>query len=97
MRTTLATIAAAGLAISATSVQAKSVSVSYSDLNLGTASGQKALSQRIDKAARKVCGHESQRTGSRLPDHGARACFEEAKTRATEQFAARSDMRAMGG
>jgi UrcA family protein len=97
MNKTLATLAAAGLALTATAAQAENVNVTYSDLNLSTVAGQKELSQRIERAARSVCGVDAPRTGSRLPDSAARSCFEMAKARAGEQVAARVDEQAMGG
>ena len=43
MNKTLATLAAAGLALTATAAQAENVNVTYSDLNLETVAGQKEL------------------------------------------------------
>lgn len=97
MNKTLATLAAAGLALTATAAQAENVNVTYSDLNLNTVAGQKELSQRIDRAARDVCGYGAKRTGTRLPDLEARACYDMAKAQAGEQVAARVDEQAMGG
>eukprot|EP00536_Pseudo-nitzschia_multiseries_P015846 jgi/Psemu1/43925/gm1.43925_g len=74
MNKTLATLAAAGLALTATAAQAENVNVTYSDLNLNTVAGQKELSQRIDRVAREVCGYGAARTGTRLPDRAAREC-----------------------
>ena len=50
MKTALATLAAAGLALSATTAQAETVHVTYDDLDLGSIAGQKVLSARIDRA-----------------------------------------------
>ena len=46
MKTALATLAAAGLALSATAAQAETVHVTYDDLDLGSIAGQKVLSAR---------------------------------------------------
>ena len=97
MNKTLATLAAAGLALTATAAQTENVNVTYSDLNLSTVAGQKELSQRIDRVAREVCGYGAARTGTRLPDRAARKCYEMAKAQAGEQVAARVDEQAMGG
>ncbi len=97
MKTPLATLAALGLALSATTAQAESISIPYKDLNLDTAAGQKTLERRIDKAARKVCGYDRQPTGSRIPDLSVRACVSKAKTEAEAQFASLMDNQSLGG
>ena len=86
MKTPLATLAALGLALSATTAQAESVSVAYKDLNLDTAAGQKTLERRIEAAARQACGFHRQRTGTRLRGSGSRECYEAAKISASEQI-----------
>lgn len=97
MKTTLAVLAAAGLALSAPAVQAKSVLVTYDDLDLGSVAGQDALSHRIDKAAREVCGHQRGGTRNLRFDMATRACFERAKASAGTEMAARVNDEAMGG
>ncbi|MBX7482217.1 UrcA family protein [Qipengyuania qiaonensis] len=97
MKTTLATIAAIGIALTAGTAHAKSITVTYDDLNLGTAAGQKVLSQRIDKAARDACGYSESRTGTRLQSREAKACFEKAKADVSEQFAALVEDQSLGG
>ena len=97
MKTPLATLAALGLALSATSAQAESVNVTYKDLNLDTAAGQKILERRIDAAAREACGFQRQRTGTRVRSPGSRECYEAAKISASEQIAARIKGESLGG
>lgn len=97
MKATLAIFAAAGLALSATAAQAETVRVSYDDLNLESAAGQAALDQRIDKAAREVCGHKRGGTRNLRLDQSTRACFEKAKASAGAQMAAHLDRQALGG
>ncbi|MEC8772761.1 MAG: UrcA family protein, partial [Pseudomonadota bacterium] len=89
MKTALATLAAAGLALSATAAQAETVHVTYDDLDLGSIAGQKVLSARIDRAARKVCGHDRAGTRNLRMDQMTRSCFNQAKAEAGKQFAAR--------
>ena len=97
MKTTLATIAAIGIALSAGTAHAKSVRVTYDDLNLESVAGQKTLSRRIDKAAREVCGYSYQRIGSLSQQQDARACFKKARAGANEQFATIVESQALGG
>ena len=97
MKTPLATLAALGLALSATTAQAESVNVTYKDLNLDTAAGQKTLERRIEAAARQACGFHRQRTGTRLRGSGSRECYEAAKISASEQIAARIKDESLGG
>ena len=65
MKMLLGTIAALGLALPTVAIAAenRSIDVQYSDLNLATPEGQKALERRIDKAAKQVCGADEARTG----------------------------------
>lgn len=97
MKTLFTTLAAAGLALSATAAQAESVRVTYSDLNLASPEGQKQLSQRIDRAARNVCGHTRGGTRNLQLDRATRACFEKAKADAGAQFASLVSDHALGG
>lgn len=97
MKTTLATIAAIGMTLAATTAQAKSVTVAYDDLNLETAAGQKVLSQRIDKAAREACGYSEHTTGTRIRSSKAKTCFKKAKADVSEQFASLVENQSLGG
>ena len=49
-------VASLGAAAPALAQSAESVTVSYADLNLGTASGRTALDRRITNAAEQLCG-----------------------------------------
>lgn len=61
MKTLTTLIAAALAATVSTAALAEPVSltVRYSDLDLASADGQKALDRRIDQAARTVCGDQN--------------------------------------
>lgn len=61
--------------------------VRYADLDLTTESGQIALSRRIDRAAREVCGIDEKRTGSLLPASSAVECFKTARATAHTRMA----------
>lgn len=97
MKTTLATLAAASLALSATAANANEVSVTYQDLDLASAAGQKALDKRIDRAARMVCGFKLEGKRTVRQESEARSCFASAKARAGEQYAAAADVTTLGG
>lgn len=59
---------------------AKDVKVNYSDLDLSTASGQKSLDARIDKAARSACSADHATTGSILSAPVDKACLAKARS-----------------
>lgn len=97
MTKTLASLAAIGLALSATASHAETVVVPFVDLNLSTPEGQERLAKRVDAAARAVCGMDESRVGTRIRDKDAIACFEAAKVKARAQFAAAAAQNAKGG
>jgi UrcA family protein len=88
--------AAAALATVATAapVLAKDVPVRYGDLNLASVEGQKALSHRIDRAARQACEF-SREPGIRSRD--AVACYKQAHTKARTEMAAVVEDSRLGG
>ncbi len=95
-------LTAAALAVPAATpavaqTEPRSIAVEYSDLNLASAKGQKVLSERLNRAARAVCGMDEQTTGSRLPPLGAVACYDETRTRMNADFAALISEERRGG
>lgn len=66
---------------------AKSVKVSYADLDLTTAAGQKALASRLNRAARSACGMDEVRTGTLLPSADVLQCYEQARAKSKERMA----------
>jgi len=52
------------MAIAAQPAFAEAIAVTYQDLDLSTEQGRQELDNRIDSAARKVCGYDDVRTGS---------------------------------
>lgn len=76
MKTSLALVAALGLALPTVPAvaQSASVSVDYSDLDLSTDKGQEQLERRIDKAARAYCGANQPKTGTMLRGGKTRKC-----------------------
>jgi UrcA family protein len=81
-------LSAAALAIPATAAESNA-GVRYSDLDLTTEHGQEVLANRIDLAARAMCGMNDVRTGTIMPRGKARACYEQAKASATQLIAER--------
>lgn len=64
------------------------VNVSYADLDLGTAQGQKTLDQRIEKAVRVACRTTKLNTGTRIMSNDALNCLAKARADAKQQVAA---------
>jgi len=62
-----------------------SVAVRYKDLDLNTEAGQKELENRLDKAARDVCGIDDVGTGTRVSSRESRDCYREARQQLGEQ------------
>jgi UrcA family protein len=85
---------AAALSAPASAEQANTarvVAVRYSDLDLASDNGQRALERRIDIAAREVCGVNEVVTGTRFVASSARTCYAETLGNLTREVAARSD------
>jgi UrcA family protein len=96
----LAALGLAGAAISpalAGDIQKTTIRVSTSDIDLGTAKGQKILDKRVEKAVRQVCRTTSLTTGSRMMSRDALACLAKARTDAKRQVAARTLEQQRGG
>ena len=85
----LLAVAATGIVLSPTMsyAQDRSASVTYSDLDLSTDESMAELNQRIDDAARHVCGFDDPTLGSRLPSREARNCFNETRESIEESLA----------
>ncbi len=101
MKRTFIAFAALGstLALAGTAAPAfaEAMVVQYSELDLGSADGQKILKRRIDDAARKVCGLDQGNTGTRLKSGEAMKCYRDAKAKASAQFAVLVDAKRQGG
>ena len=86
-----AALGLAGAAITpalARDVQKTTIRVSTTDIDLGTAKGQKMLDNRVERAVRQVCRTTSLTTGSRVMSREAIACLAKARTDAKQQVAA---------
>jgi len=75
----------------------RTAQVSFADLDLGTAAGQRTLDKRIEKAARSVCRQVSVQTGTRIMDQDATNCLARARADAKQQIAARTSNEQRGG
>jgi UrcA family protein len=96
----LAALGLAGAAISpalAGDIQKTTIRVSTTDIDLGTAKGQKILDKRVEKAVRQACRTTSLTTGSRMMSRDALACLAKARTDAKRQVAARTLEQQRGG
>jgi len=90
-------LAVLALAVPAAPVLADEKAVSYSDLNLATPEGQKALERRITDALEEVCQTNKIRTGTRVRSSSSRACMVEARANARKQVAAILEQKGLGG
>jgi UrcA family protein len=81
----------------ATQVEKMSIEVNLADINLATASGQKLLDQRIEKAVRTVCRVTDVTTGSRVLTQEVRDCLAKARADARQQVALLNGDRQRGG
>lgn len=98
MKTTLALIAALGLAVpTAAETIPYNIEVSFADLNLDSAEGQARLDRRLEHAARKVCGYDRVVTGNRILSSEVNACVAKTKARAHDRVALARDGQALGG
>jgi UrcA family protein len=92
-KTLIHALAAAGLAGAAMSPAfaktdaPRTAEVSYNDLDLATAAGQRTLDKRIEKAVREVCRSTGLRTGTRIMDDNAHDCLARARAEARQQVA----------
>ncbi|GGZ05262.1 UrcA family protein [Novosphingobium colocasiae] len=97
----IATIAAALVAAAAPSFAAepagKSIAVSFKDLDLSSAEGQRTLEHRIDKAARSVCGMDDVTTGTRIPSAESRQCYAGVSSRTRTAIAEKVNNARLGG
>ena len=85
----LAALAAASLATPALADEGRAYTaeVRYSDLDLSTQAGRKALDFRVEKAARDVCRVEESIVGTRILPKDRRICYREARRQIDRQVA----------
>lgn len=97
MKTPLLALAASLAVLTTVPASAESITIRYRDLDLGSPAGQAALAQRIELAARKVCGLDEPRTGTRLAPLKDMKCYRQAKAQAKQQVAAAIMAQQRGG
>lgn len=84
---TFALVALTPPSFAATPETRNTTEVRYADLDLSSDEGRAELSQRIDKAAREVCGMDDIQTGTRIPYRSKVECYANAKRQIEPQFA----------
>ena len=92
----LAALGLAGAAISpalAGDIQKTTIRVSTSDIDLGTAKGQKILERRLERAAQEVCEINSVQTGTRIRSADSIECLKQARAASSTRMAAIIDAR----
>lgn len=97
MKKSFIALAAIGAVLATAPVSAKNIKIEYRDLNLATAEGQAVLQHRITKAAKKVCGYNDLRTGTRATTRDMRLCLVQAKKSAKSQMASLAEDDRLGG
>lgn len=102
MKTLALATAAVGLAFTATpafadSVEYRTQDVSIAGLDLDTAEGQRILDQRVERAARSVCGYNGTRANNLASSYEARQCVAKAVASAKQQVAAIVEDQQRGG
>lgn len=88
MKTPLIALAITGAVLAGTPAAAEEVSIRHNDLNIASAKDQRTLQQRIDIAARKVCGFHDHISGTRVRARETRRCYAQAKAQGMRSFAA---------
>lgn len=90
MANKIALIIAATIAVSvspavhAQTAEVPTITVSYSDLDLSTPTGQERLTQRVESAAKRVCGSEPDNR-ELVAKIAFKTCFDNAQTLAMKQ------------
>lgn len=97
MKTILAALAVTGALLGAAPATAEEKFVSYADLDFSSAKDRRTFGQRIDIAARKVCGFDEHATGTRIRPRETIECYVQAKARAMRSFAAIVQANRLGG
>lgn len=92
MKTLAIGVATLGLAFTATPAFAQTADVrvqeiSVAGIDLSTAEGQRMLDERVERAAREVCGYDEARVGTLIRSAEARDCVAKAQASAREQVA----------
>jgi UrcA family protein len=84
----LGLVCSAATPVLAAEAERMSIEVKYDDINLATASGQKLLDKRIERAIRTVCRTDQPTTGSHILSQEKRDCLVKARADARQQVAA---------
>lgn len=82
-------LATVGLTVPAVAAETEpqTVAVRYTDIDLASAEGLKQLDNRLERAARDVCGMDEAQVGSRIPSGHSRDCYRVARRNLDQQLA----------
>lgn len=102
MKTLALASAAFGLVFTATPAFAgsdgyRTQEVSFAGLDLATVEGQRMLDQRVERAARAVCGYDELGVGTRIRSNESRECLVKARASAKQQVATIIEDQRRGG
>lgn len=102
MKTLAIAAASLGLAFTATPALAgpaelPTQKVSIAGIDLATPEGQAMLDQRIERAAREVCGVDEVRTGTLIRSNESTECLAKARASAQQQVASIVEDQRRGG
>jgi UrcA family protein len=99
MHTFALALATIGMAVPALAAepQSETVAVRYTDLDLTSEAGREQLDNRLERAAREVCGMDELLVGSRLPSGESRTCYREARRNLDRQLAQLVSRKTAGG
>ena len=97
MKTALIALAMTGSVLAGAPASAEKATILYGDLDLATAKGLRALEQRIDIAARKICGFNDHITGTRVRSPETKRCYAHAKAQGLQTLAAIVSANQLGG
>ena len=84
-------------AMAAQETETRTTGVTYNDLDLSTENGRQELDNRIDDAAKQVCGMGERATGSNMATRESRQCYRDAKRQLERHFAQVIEDQARGG
>ena len=93
---TASTPAFAETAVAGTA-QHRTQEISVAGLDLDTAEGQRLLDERVERAAREVCGFNEARVGTRIRSNDARQCAAQVRASAKRQVATIMEDQRRGG
>jgi UrcA family protein len=80
----------------AAEAEGATIAVRYSDLDLSTQEGQRALERRMENAAEQVCGIDRRTSGNVLPSNESLRCYRETVKNFEREIAAVAERQQRG-